>query len=218
MNSKINDIDIAALDALIKRVQEAKTHGLALSSDDCQLLLDALFTLVAMQESLACNDITLTKLKKLVGMVQSSEKLQSSLEVQRAKKQSARPKKPVVTKVKPVVTHHKLEGLTKGDNCPECETGKLYKYEPASLLRIVGQSPFTPEQHVMERLRCNTCGAYFTAQVSEAVKADGKAQQKIRLLSPLNHGYCQVRYGLTFLSSREYARFIRRTYYCFDHF
>ncbi|NQY65931.1 MAG: hypothetical protein HRT38_20045 [Alteromonadaceae bacterium] len=30
----------------------------------------------------------------------------------------------------------------------------------------------------MERLRCNTCGAYFTADLPDDVKADGKANQK----------------------------------------
>jgi rubredoxin len=167
-----------ALDALIKRVQEAKEHDLSLSSEDCQLLLDALLTLAAMQENLANNDITINKLRKLVGMVQSSEKLKSSLAQKRAKKSRARPRKSTANKVKPELKHHQLESLTKSDNCPECETGKVYKYEPATLLRIVGQSPFTPEQHVMERLRCNTCGAYFTAELPDEVKADGKNNQK----------------------------------------
>jgi hypothetical protein len=62
--------------------------------------------------------------------------------------------------------------------CPECEKGKLYKYEPATFLRITGQSPFVPEQHVMERLRCNTCGAYFTADLPDDVQQDGASGQK----------------------------------------
>lgn len=80
--------------------------------------------------------------------------------------------------IKPEVVHHKLETLTKGDPCPECITGKLYKFEPASFLRITGESPYKPVQHVMERLRCNACGQYFTAQVSDEVKADGDCHQK----------------------------------------
>ncbi|WDE08655.1 hypothetical protein SG34_032580 [Thalassomonas viridans] len=54
----------------------------------------------------------------------------------------------------------------------------FFQYAPATLLRIVGQSPFTPEQHVMERLRCNTCGTYFTAELPLEVAADGKANQQ----------------------------------------
>lgn len=178
LNKTVTDIDSKALDELIKRVQEAIEHDLALSTEDCQLLLDALLTLANMQAHLASNDITILKLKKLVGMVQSSEKLISRLAKKRAKKPRTRPNKDSTDKVKPCIKHHKHDALTKGANCPECGKGKLYKYEPATLLRIVGQSPFTPEQHVMERLRCNTCGAYFTADLPDEVKADGKANQK----------------------------------------
>ncbi len=68
--------------------------------------------------------------------------------------------------------------MNKGDTCVECLTGKVYKTEPGSLLRITGQSPFKPEQHVTERLRCNTCGAYFTAPLPEDVLTDGTSAQK----------------------------------------
>ena len=57
---------------------------------------------------------------------------------------------------------HTLEGLSKGQRCPECARGTLYKYAPASFLRISGQTPLECTQHRLERLRCNTCGAYFT--------------------------------------------------------
>ncbi|VAW64641.1 hypothetical protein MNBD_GAMMA10-529 [hydrothermal vent metagenome] len=178
----IKDLDLKALDALIGRVTEAKEHDLALSADDCQLLLDALLTLVSMQERLGSKDITIAKLRKLTGIVASSETLtgqltRSSNAKDQKKSRKNKPKTPK-TKLKPEVKHHSLDGLSKGDECPECETGKLYKYDPATLLRITGQSPFVPEQHVMERLRCNTCGVYFTAAVPEAVLADGERQQK----------------------------------------
>jgi hypothetical protein len=50
VNKPFTDIDGKALEALITRVSEAKENNLALSPDDCQLLLDALVTLVSMQE------------------------------------------------------------------------------------------------------------------------------------------------------------------------
>ena len=46
------------------------------------------------------------------------------------------------------------------------------------MLRITGQSPFVPEQHVMERLRCNACGQYFSADLPSEVVEDGKPGQK----------------------------------------
>lgn len=175
----LNDISANELDALMERVSQAKTHQLTLSPEDCELLLSALMTLASMQEKLSDNDITIGKLRKLVGMVQSSETLKKSLvgKSKKSKSKGSRHRKTTV-QVKPDVVHHKHTLLTKGDKCPECTTGKLYKFEPATFLRITGQSPFKPVQHVMERLRCNACGAYFSAEVSDEVKADGESHQK----------------------------------------
>jgi transposase len=73
------DIDGQALEALILRVSEAKENNLALSPDDCQLLLDALVTLASMQDRLANHDVTVHKLRKLLGIEKSTEKLGSVL-------------------------------------------------------------------------------------------------------------------------------------------
>ena len=91
----------------IKRVQEAITHDLALAPEDCQLILDVLLTFIDMQANLASNDITIQKLRKLAGIVKSSEKIQSSLAQKKAKKPRLPPKKPDIDKVKPEIKHHK---------------------------------------------------------------------------------------------------------------
>ena len=185
MTQTFTELDSQELDALMRRVQEAKEHELALTPEDCQMLLNALKTLAALQERLSDNDITLHKLRKLVGMVSSSETMNSLLG-QKGKTNKNRGQKhtkskngqPQTASVKPKVTHHSLTRLKKGETCPECQQGKLYKYDPATLLRITGQSPFVPEQHVMERLRCNACGQYFTADLPEEVLDDGEPSQK----------------------------------------
>ncbi|MEI6893898.1 MAG: hypothetical protein V5789_04530 [Colwellia sp.] len=161
MSKPFTDIDGQALEALILRVSEAKENNLALSPEDCQLLLDALVTLASMQDSLANHDVTVHKLRKLLGIEKSSEKLCSVLKKAKAssKKKTRKNDDEGLTPVKPTVIVHPLTDINKGDTCAECLTGKVYKTEPGSLLRITGQSPFKPEQHVMERLRCNTCGA-----------------------------------------------------------
>ena len=183
MNKPFNDLDTQSLDDLIKRVVEAKENNLALSPDDYQLLLDALLTLATTQNRLADNGVTVHKLRKLLGIEKSSEK-QSDLNnapKKSSKKKNTKSKKnnnEDFTPVKPVVIKHELSELNKGDNCPECLKGKVYKVEPGSLLRITGQSPFTPEQHILERLRCNACGAYFTADLPDEVLSDGDSSQK----------------------------------------
>ena len=181
MSKAFTDIDGQALDALIARVSEAKDNQLALSGEDCQLLLDALVTLASMQDRLASHDVTVHKLRKLLGIEKSSEK-QTDV-IKKPKKTTKRsPSKrhndEGFTPVKPSVVIHPLSDLNKGDECPECVSGKVYKTDPGSFLRITGHSPFTPEQHIMERYRCNTCGAYFTADLPETVLADGSASQK----------------------------------------
>ena len=181
MSKPFTDIDGEALEALITRVTEAKDNNLALSPQDCQLLLDALLTLASMQDRLANHDVTVHKLRKLLGIEKSSEK---RADVSKKTKATLKNKKPKnnsdegFTPVKPRVVIHPLQDIKKGDNCPECLTGKVYKTDPGSLLRITGQSPFTPEQHVMERFRCNSCGAYFTAPLPDDVLSDGSATQK----------------------------------------
>ena len=48
--------------------------------------------------------------------------------------------------------------LKEKDRCPACGKGKLYKMEPASIVRITGAAPLTAKVYEMARLRCNLCG------------------------------------------------------------
>lgn len=179
MSNTHKELNAEELDALIHRVTEAQKHNLALSSEDLQLLLDALLSLAAMHNNLADNDITIAKLRKLAGLVSSSESLGKQVKTGKGKPQPRRKRnKPDTPPVKPDVVKHEITHVCKGQQCPECQKGKLYKFAPATFLRITGQTPFVPEQHVLEKLRCNTCGAYFTADLPDEVKADGESGQK----------------------------------------
>lgn len=182
MSKPFNDIDAQSLDDLIKRVIEAKENNLALSPDDYQLLLDALLTLTTTQNQLANQGVTVHKLRKLLGIEKSSEKqndlCKSKKKASKKSKKSKTHNNEDFAPVNPVIIKHDLSELSKGDDCPECLKGKVYKVEPGSLLRITGQTPFTPEQHILERLRCNACGAYFTANLPDEVLNDGNSNQK----------------------------------------
>ena len=107
MSASTMELSEAELDALIERVEEAIAHQLSLSVEDLQLLLGALKSLAHMQERLADNSITLQKLRKLAGIVHSSEKFsrlsgRSSGDKKPPKKS---PKKPKADKpgVEPVI-------------------------------------------------------------------------------------------------------------------
>ena len=170
------DLSEEALDALIERVEEASAHALALSPGDYQLLLSAIMTLASMQEQLSHDDLTMRKMRKMLGIVRTSEKLADLLPTDEAadntddqqaggsgspsgaepakKRSNGRKKRQKPQRTPPAVCHHPITDLCKGDHCPGCHAGKVYKYVPGQLLRISGHSPYSATRHVSERLRC----------------------------------------------------------------
>lgn len=60
--------------------------------------------------------------------------------------------------------------LHPGDECPKCEASKLYRLRvPKRILRITGLAPIRGKLYELERLRCNTCGAVFTAEAPDGI-------------------------------------------------
>jgi transposase len=76
--------------------------------------------------------------------------------------------------------------LASGDQCPDCERGRVYlQHDPGVLVRIKGQVPIDATMYELERLRCNLCGKIFTAEAPEGVgeqKYDATAASMIALL------------------------------------
>lgn len=184
MSKKYVTVDKAQLDALIGRVEHAIENELSITAEDATLLLQMLHTLVNFNDHLQDNDVTISKLRKLAGMVSSAEtgprdadgKRKRPARRKRDNKNGFAPKAPPV--IPPSVEKHPLLEYTKGDSCAECYTGKLYKFDPATFVRISGQAPLAATRHIMERLRCNACGAYFTAPLSGAAVEDGAPGQQ----------------------------------------
>ena len=127
----VRDLDEAQLDALMQRISEAKEHNLALSGDDYDVLMNAILTLANMQERLSHNDLTVAKMKKLLGMVNSSEKLDKlrpqskagaatgSNTAQTKKSYGRRDKqKRNVKPIKPTVHHHLSLPVQKSPKVP----------------------------------------------------------------------------------------------------
>jgi transposase len=67
--------------------------------------------------------------------------------------------------------HVSLKSMKPGDRCP-CGQGNLYEVHESPLVRIVGQAPIQPYVYRLQRLRCNTCGDVFTAEVPEGVGSE----------------------------------------------
>jgi transposase len=67
------------------------------------------------------------------------------------------------------------ESLQPGDPCPKCEEGTLYDTgRPGVVVRLVGQTPVAARVYYIQKLRCNPCGALFTAELPEGVDAEQK--------------------------------------------
>ena len=182
--TKVDTIDTAAITALIERVEYSIEHNLALTIEDMKLLLLAITTLCTLQQKMEQDDITLYKLRKLLGMVKQSEQRrkrtgkngQRSSHNKKNNKENrqARTKK----QAPPQVIHHKLTDYHRGDTCPDCQRGKLYKYELGKLLRITGHAPFEATEHITEQLRCSACQKVYKASLPAEVLAGGSANQR----------------------------------------
>jgi len=65
------------------------------------------------------------------------------------------------------------ESLEPGCDCPQCQAGTVSELaRPAMLIRLVGEAPVHGKRYERQRLRCNLCGAVFTAQAPEGVGPD----------------------------------------------
>lgn len=167
---RIKEISEKELDELILRMESAIENDISITKEDMKLWLEIGLSFAQLSEHLVDKDITLHKLKKLAGLVKASEKFKSS-EAKAEKQKSSKEKEEKVVETKEC--HHKLEDLSKGDICPKCGKGKVYKYEPAITVRVSGNSPLVSTKHIRERLRCNACGEYFTAELPKEVIDDG---------------------------------------------
>lgn len=181
MTADVIEISIEEMDALIERIENNLADGLSTEPDDVRLILQILRQFSTMQQKLEGSSYLKERYLKLMGLVSSSEK-QDALLNKKSGKSTKKPRKknprPEGKPVPPTICHHALTELKKGETCPECEKGKVYKTEPASFIRITGQPPLSAEKHIMEQLRCNLCGHLFTAPLSEEIVQDGARQQK----------------------------------------
>lgn len=83
------------------------------------------------------------------------------------------------------------ESLQPGDPCPKCEQGTLYDTRrPGVLVRLVGQAPVKAMVYYLQKLRCNPCGALFTAKLPEGVDAEQKYDPTVgSMIALLKYGY-----------------------------
>lgn len=83
-----------------------------------------------------------------------------------------------------------IEGLTPGDPCPECSKGTVYEYtHPGVAVRVVGQPPLKATVYELQKLRCSSCGALFTADMPKDAGAEKYDATVATAIGTLKYGY-----------------------------
>ncbi len=79
--------------------------------------------------------------------------------------------------------------LKHGDECPACFKGKVYTLAlPSVVVHIVGGAPLQSTVFELERLRCNLCGALFTAQPPEEARQGKYDDSAAAMIAVLKYG------------------------------
>lgn len=78
--------------------------------------------------------------------------------------------------------------LNSGDRCPQCDSGKVYTYDPKLLVRWIGQAPLAVNIYRIERLRCRMCDGVFSAPLPEGVGADRYDESCASMIALLKYG------------------------------
>lgn len=76
------------------------------------------------------------------------------------------------------VMQHPMTDFSSGCVCEECGRGKLYKFEPSTFVRIIGQVPLQGTVHVRQQMRCNHCLKVYKANLPEELVRDGAERQR----------------------------------------
>jgi transposase len=82
------------------------------------------------------------------------------------------------------IHHHEIVNLKEKDTCPDCQKGKVYKWNPGIYVRVSGNLPLSVSVHKTQNLRCNLCGKIFEAEFigKGEEKFDAQAKAMIAIL------------------------------------
>ncbi|NIM18390.1 MAG: IS66 family transposase [Candidatus Aminicenantes bacterium] len=84
------------------------------------------------------------------------------------------------------ISHKKLKV---GQLCPDCEKGKLYKWDKDGIeIRIKGSAPLKARVYRLEKLRCALCGELYTAELPQEAGEDKYDAEAGAIISLLKYG------------------------------
>ena len=93
--------------------------------------------------------------------------------------------------------------LQPGERCPQCTKGTVRgQKSPAVILRIEVSAPITATAYELERLRCDTCGAVFTARAPPEAGLQKYDPSAAVMIAMLRYGSGMPHYRLARLHDR----------------
>jgi transposase len=198
------DLEVGKLEALLRKIQPL------LEAEDFQLLDRVITTLVLVLDCIQKKNMSIRRLLRMI-FAPKTESCRNLLPKEKQKDQAAAPNGqssdsagsgPPSGKRKGhgrngaedysgaqrvAVAHQSLQA---GQLCPLCpEGGRLYDTrQPALVIRVVAQPIFRGTLYELMRLRCNLCGAVFTAQ-APAEAGPGKYSEEVSsMIAILRYG------------------------------
>ena len=102
------------------------------------------------------------------------------------KRKGGKGKRPISSLNIDKIVHHFLEDMKSGDPCPACLSGKMYRFKPGAFLIMEGHAPFSMVKHVVEQLRCGSCGyiekATLPKELNQSIRGDASARAVASLM------------------------------------
>jgi transposase len=200
------DLEVGKLEALLLKTQPL------LEAEDFQLLDRVISTLVLVLECLQKKNMSIRRLLRMI----FSPKTESSRNVlakdkEKQKEQATAPNGQSSSSAGSHPPSGKRKGhgrngaqdysgaervalahqtLQAGELCPLCpEGGRLYDTrQPALVIRVVAQPIFRATLYELMRLRCNLCGAVFTARAPAEAGTTKYSQEVPSMLAILRYG------------------------------
>jgi len=145
-------------------------------------------------------NLTIHKLRKLLGIIASSEKAGKRKERKDKANKGSNDDQPSghgrnhsdeYTGAENIEVKH--DTLQSGDDCPieDC-VGKLYNIDPGVVINIVGSPIASAKKYIIEKLRCALCGEQFVAPAPGDMNANKRYSESFAAMLMINKYFTAV--------------------------
>jgi len=198
------DLEMSELEAILERSKAGP-----LSDPDYEQLRSVVQTLYFLTQELEKKHVSIQRLKQMLfgAATESTRKVMEKIldETERENKpgeEDKQGKSPpessskanghgrngtnVYTGAETVRVPH--DSLKPGDPCPNCKKGTVYGTAPGRIIRIRGQAPLGATVYELQKLRCNLCGAIFTASPPDGLGSDKYDAESASMIALMKYG------------------------------